>query len=397
MIYIIMQTSEDNLNKNEELPIFEKWDDLNLKTELLRGIYAYGFENPSAIQKQAINPIIQGGDVIAQAQSGTGKTGTFSIGILNNIDLNKRFPQALILAPTHELAKQITTVIQGLGSFMNDLSIKTLVGGSSIEDDKQNMYENPPHIIVGTPGRVHDMLNRNIINSKYIKIFALDEADEMLSHGLKTQIYNIFQFLNSDIQVILFSATLPPEIIAITEKFTRTPTKITMKTEQLSLECINQYYVALENDEHKYDTLKNLYSSISLSQCIIYANSVGRVEELYNAMKKDDFPVCCIHSSMDKSQREQAFSNFRNGSYRVLISSNVTARGIDIQQVSTVINFDIPLCVHTYLHRIGRGGRWGKKGLAINFVTRRDVRKMREIENHYKIQINELPNSFTQN
>lgn len=390
-----MQTLEDNSNfQNENIPIFKKWDDLDLKTELLRGIYAYGFENPSEIQKRAIFPILQGGDVIAQAQSGTGKTGTFSIGILNSIDLKIKYPQALILAPTHELAKQITNVIYGLGSFMNGLNIKTFIGGSSLEEDKRNINENQPHIIVGTPGRIQDMLNRNIINPKFIKIFALDEADEMLSHGLKTQIYNIFQFLDTNIQVILFSATLPSEIIAITEKFTRTPTKITMKAEKLSLDCINQYYVALENDEHKYNTLKNLYSSISLSQCIIYANSVGRVEDLYNAMKKDDFPVCCIHSSMDKSQREQAFSNFRNGSYRVLISSNVTARGIDIQQVSTVINFDIPQCVNTYLHRIGRGGRWGKKGLAINFVTRRDVHKMREIENHYKIQISELPNSF---
>lgn len=391
-----MQTIEDNNNivLDDDVQIFEKWDDLNLKTNLLRGIYSYGFETPSPIQKRAIYPILKGGDVIAQAQSGTGKTGTFSIGILNSIDLSLNYPQALILAPTHELAKQISTVVSSLGSFMQGLTVKILVGGSSIEEDKRDILKNPPHIIVGTPGRVHDILNRHIINTEHINIFALDEADEMLSFGLKTQIYNIFQFLNSNIQVILFSATLPPEIIAITEKFTRSPTKITMRVEQLSLDCINQYYVAVENDTQKYETLKDLYSSISLSQCIIYANSVGRVEELYKTMKNDDFPVCCIHSSMDKSQRELAFTSFRNGTYRVLISSNVTARGIDIQQVSTVINFDIPQCVHTYLHRIGRGGRWGKKGLAINFITRRDINKMREIEEHYKIQIKELPNNI---
>lgn len=381
-----MQTVEDSI------PIFEKWDDLNLKTELLRGIYSYGFENPSPIQKIAIHPIIKGGDVIAQAQSGTGKTGTFSIGILNSIDLSDAVaaPQALILAPTHELAKQISSVITNIGSCMKGLVIKTLVGGSSMEEDKRDIQENPPHIIVGTPGRVQDMLNRRFIRADNIRIFALDEADEMLSFGLKTQIYNIFQFLNENVQVILFSATLPPEILAITEKFTRSPTKITMLAEKLSLECIDQYYIPLENDMHKYECLKDIFSSISVSQCIIYCNSVGRVVDLYNSMRSDGFPVCCIHSNMDKTQREAAFMSFRNGTYRVLISSNITARGIDIQQVSTVINFDISQCVHTYLHRIGRGGRWGKKGLAINFVTRRDVRKMREIETHYKIQIREF-------
>lgn len=379
-----MQTMED------AIPIFEKWDDLNLKTDLLRGIYAYGFENPSPIQKRAIHPILKGGDVVAQAQSGTGKTGTFSIGILNSIDLCGGAPQALVLAPTHELAKQIATVMSGLGSGMHGLIIKTLVGGASMEEDRADIRENPPHIIVGTPGRVHDMLNRGIIRADKIRIFALDEADEMLSFGLKTQIYNIFQFLDPAVQVILFSATLPPEILAITDKMTRQPTRITMRAEQLTLDCIDQYYVALENDYHKYDYLKDLYSAISVSQCIIYCNSVGRVVDLYNSMRDDGFPVCCIHSNMDKSQREKSFASFRNGTYRILISSNVTARGIDIVQVSTVINFDIPQCVHTYLHRIGRGGRWGKKGLAINFVTRRDVRKMREIEGHYKIQIREF-------
>ena len=381
-----MQTVED-----AQSPVFEKWDDFNLKTDLLRGIYSYGFENPSPIQKRAIYPILKGGDVIAQAQSGTGKTGTFSIGILNSIDLNINAPQAIILAPTHELARQIATVMSGLGSCMHGLVIKTVVGGASMEEDRADIRENPPHIIVGTPGRVHDMLNRGIIRAEHVRIFSLDEADEMLSFGLKTQIYNIFQFLDTNVQVVLFSATLPPEILAITEKFTRTPTRITMRAEQLSLDCIDQYYVPLENDYYRYEYLKELYSVISVSQCIIYANSVGRVVHLYNTMRDDGFPVCCIHSNMDKSQREQSFANFRNGTYRILISSNVTARGIDIVQVSTVINFDVPHCVHTYLHRIGRGGRWGKKGLAINFVTRRDVRKMRDIEGHYKIQIREYP------
>lgn len=386
----------DISNTTVELPtdpprLPEKWDDLPLKHELLRGIYSYGFERPSAIQTRAIGPILSGIDVIAQAQSGTGKTGAFTISVLNMVDPKIPHTQALIMAPTHELVYQISTVISNLGAMIPDLHIKTLVGGKSIENDIQSIQENTPHIIIGSPGRVYDILRRRILPStNYIKHFVLDEADEMLSHGLKTQIYNIFQFMNTEVQVVLFSATFPREIEILTEKFMRSPVKIMMTAEKLSLDCIEQYYVALHSDDEKYERLRDFYSEISILQCIIYCNSVERVMTLYHSMMRDGFPVCCIHSSMDKAERERAFANFRSGTFRVLISSNVTARGIDIQQVSTVINFDIPKCVHTYLHRIGRGGRWGKKGVALNFVTRQDVRKMRDIENHYKIQIREI-------
>ena len=197
---------------------------------------------------------------------------------------------------------------------------------------------------------------------KTLKLIILDEADEMLSSGFKDQVYDIFQFLPPKIQVALFSATMPTELNTLTEKFMRNPVKILVKTEQLTLEGIKQYYIALESDGEKYDALKDLYGELSLSQCIIYCNSVNRVQDLYDAMTKDDFPVCQIHSSMDKFEREKSFKDFSVGKMRVLISSNVTARGIDVQQVSTVINFDIPRCVHTYLHRIGRSGTLGEKG-----------------------------------
>jgi len=235
------------------------------------------------------------------------------------------------------------------------------------------------------------MIRRNKINCKHIKLVILDEADEMLSTGFKEQVYNIFQYFNCEIQVALFSATLPNSIYPIINKIMRNPVKISVKTEMLTLEGISQYYVALEDDRQKYATLKDLFSFLSVSQCIIYCNSIKRVSDLYEAMKDDGFPVCCIHSNMDKSARDNAFTDFKNGKSRVLISSNVTARGIDIQQVSIVINFDLPKCVHTYLHRIGRSGRWGRKGVGINFITRRDVGKMKEIETHYASQINELP------
>jgi len=184
---------------------------------------------------------------------------------------------------------------------------------------------------------------------------------------------------------------LPPNIFAITDKLMRDPVRICVKAEQLTLEGISQFYVAVEDDRQKYATLKHIFSYLTVSQCIIYCNSVKRVADLYEAMREDDFPVCCIHSSMDKPSREAAISDFRNGKSRVLISSNVTARGIDIQQVSIVINFDVPKDVHTYLHRIGRSGRWGRKGVGINFITRRDITKLKEIEGYYSCEIREMP------
>jgi len=277
---------------------------------------------------------------------------------------------------------------------MPGLKTKVLVGGSSIDEDADDLKNNIPHIIVGCPGRVYDMMRRNHIISKNINLVILDEADEMLSSGFKEQIYNIFRYFHSEIQVALFSATLPQYIYSITNKFMRNPVKISVTPEKLTLEGIKQYFIAVEDDRHKYDQLKSLYSFISLSQCIIYCNSVKRVADLFEAMKEDKFPVCAIHSNMDKFERDNAFSEFRSGKARVMISSNVTARGIDIQQVSTVINFDVPKDVHTYIHRIGRSGRWGRKGTGINMITRRDIPKIKEIEQYYHTQIDELPNQF---
>jgi len=382
---------EENYDSSYEI---SNWDELEIDPNILRGIYSYGFEKPSPIQCKSIKAILLKKDIIAQAQSGTGKTAAFTIGALGLIDVKIKTTQILILSPTRELSLQTANVIKNIGNMMEGLVVQTLVGGSSIDESIDQLKKNTPHVIVGCPGRVFDMIRREKIQSGNIKLVILDEADEMLSTGFKEQVYNIFHYFNNEIQVALFSATLPNYIHNITNKFMRNPIKIFVKTEGLTLEGISQYYVALEDDKQKYLTLKDLYSVISLSQCIIYCNSVKRVSELYEAMLQDEFPVCCIHSSMEKIERENAFAEFRNGKYRVLISSNVTARGIDIQQVSCVINFDLPKCVHTYLHRIGRSGRWGRKGVGINFITRRDISKMKEIEQHYNSQINELPSQF---
>jgi translation initiation factor 4A len=370
------------------------WDELEMDPNILRGIFAYGFEKPSPIQKKAIKPIMHEKDIIAQAQSGTGKTAAFCIGALSRINLAINNTQILILSPTRELTTQTASVITSLGSMMNGFKVQTLFGGCHIDDNYDSLKKNIPHVICGCPGRVYDMMRRDKITSKNIKLVILDEADEMLSSGFKEQIYNIFQYFNTNIQVALFSATLPENIYAITNKIMRNPVKICVTAELLTLEGISQFYVAVEDDRQKYATLKDLYGMASMSQCIIYCNSVKRVSDLYEAMVEDDFPVCCIHSNMEKAERDLSFAEFRNGKCRVLISSNVTARGIDIQQVSTVINFDIPKCVHTYLHRIGRSGRWGRKGVGINFITRRDISKLKEIEQYYSSEIKEMPSDL---
>jgi superfamily II DNA/RNA helicase len=373
----------------------QTWDELDINPNLLRGIYAYGFEKPSPIQQRAIRPLILKKDIVAQAQSGTGKTATFTIGALANVDTTDNNTQILVLSPTKELTLQTSKVFESIGSMIEGLRVQVLYGGSYVEEGSSFSNKNTPHVICGCPGRVFDMMRRGNITSKKIKLVILDEADEMLSAGFKDQVYNIFQYFGDHIQVGLFSATMPDGINNIISKIMRDPVRISVKREMLTLEGISQFFVAIDDDRQKYMTLKELFSYLSLSQCIIYCNSVKRVQDLYEAMKEDEFPVCRIHSGMDKSDRESAFNDFRIGNSRVLISSNVTARGIDIQQVSIVINFDLPKCVHTYLHRIGRSGRWGRKGVGINFITRRDVQKMKEIEQHYSTQISELPGELS--
>jgi translation initiation factor 4A len=395
--------NESNSNNNSypkheyEVVDYESWDDieeLQERADILRGIYGYGFEKPSPIQKRAIRPFMLGYDIIAQAQSGTGKTGCFAIGSLYRINPKVRSLQAMVMAPTRELSRQISSVISSISTQIEGFKSYLLVGGTSSELDKENLYHDVPHIVIGCPGRIHNMLHRKYIDPRSVKLIVIDEADEMLSQGFKEQVYNIFQFLPSDVQVGLFSATMPADLYSLTEKFMRDPVKILVKSEMLSLEGIAQYYVGLEDDSSKYATLKDLYGRISMSQCIIYCNSVKKVADLHEAMVLDGYPACCIHSNMDKDERVESYNNFKNGKFRVLISSNVTARGIDIQQVSTVINFDVPRDVYTYLHRIGRSGRWGRKGVGINFVTKRDFRKIKEIEAYYHTNIQELPENF---
>jgi superfamily II DNA/RNA helicase len=380
----------DHNNTNYEIIKYENWNNFNLKDDLLRGIYSYGFEKPSNIQQIAIKPALDKRDLIAQAQSGSGKTGTFTISILELININVNQTQAIVVAPTRELATQISNVFSNIGSFMQNLKIKTLVGGSPIQRDISYLKYKNPHVIIGCIGRINDMVNRKLLHIEELKILCLDEADELLSNTFRIQMQQLITNINKSAQILIYSATMSNEIINLTNLFMNDPVKIIVEKEKISLECIEQMFIPLNSDMHKYEMLKYIFEKVSITQCIIYVNDINRVQELTDAMNKDGFPVCCIHGSCDRADRDNILQDFRNGKFRVLISSNITARGIDIQQIGVVINFDVPKNVNTYLHRIGRSGRWGRKGMAINFVTRYDVHHMKKIENHYKITITEL-------
>ncbi|RAR06791.1 atp-dependent rna helicase eif4a [Stemphylium lycopersici] len=369
--------------------ITDSFDNMNLKAELLRGVYAYGFERPSAIQQRAIMPVIKGNDVIAQAQSGTGKTATFSISTLQKIDSNVKACQALILAPTRELAQQIQKVVVAIGDFM-DIQCHACIGGTSVRDDMKALQDGP-QVVVGTPGRVHDMIQRRVLKTDHMKMFVLDEADEMLSRGFTEQIYDIFQLLPQSTQVVLLSATMPQDVLEVTTKFMRDPVRILVKKDELTLEGIKQFYIAVEKEDWKLDTLSDLYETVTITQAVIFCNTRRKVDWLTDKLTARDFTVSAMHGDMDQAQRDVIMKEFRSGSSRVLIATDLLARGIDVQQVSLVINYDLPANRENYIHRIGRGGRFGRKGVAINFVTADDVRMMREIEQFYSTQIEEMP------
>ena len=245
--------------------------------------------------------------------------------------------------------------------------------------------------MVGTPGRVLDMMKRGFMKTDYLKLFCLDEADEMLSRGFQNQIKDIFKYLPGDIQILLFSATLPPDILKLTKHFMREPAKILVKSQELTLEGIRQYYIAVEQDQWKMDVLLNLYANLDINQALIYCNTKKRVEELEKTMAEHEFTVSIMHGEMDQIKRDIVMKQFRQGAVRVLITTDLLARGIDVQQVGLVVNYELPIKKENYIHRIGRAGRFGRKGTAINFVLPQDARFIKEIQDHYNTQIEEMP------
>jgi translation initiation factor 4A len=375
--------------------LVSSFDDFNFDHSLLRGIYGYGWEKPTPIQQRAIKPMMDGRDTLAQAQSGTGKTGAFSLGALAIIDAADRSSQVLILSPTRELARQTYDVISDVGRFIENLGIVQCVGGTSVRQNAREL-EGASQIVVGTPGRLFHMISMGALRVDRLQMIILDEADEMLDRGFRDIMYDTFKTIPADTQVCLFSATYTDEIIDMTKKFLREPTKILVKKADVTLDGIKQYYVNCEREEFKFQTLCDLYEHISVSQMIIFCYTQRKTEQLRDLLEQNDFCCSHIHGGMTTEERQLKMKLFKSGSTRVLITTDLLGRGIDAN-VSLVLNYDLPhQDLASYIHRIGRSGRFGKKGLAINFCTNsnQDAYTMAELQRYYCTVISELPNDI---
>ena len=380
-----------------EIKKYTSFDEMSLPDELLRGVYSYGFERPSEIQTMAIVPMRERRDLLAQAQSGTGKTGTFIIGGLCNLDTSLNEVQMVVLCPTRELADQTTEVSKGIGEFMK-LRVHTLTGGTSVSEDlailNQSKIGPPhvPHLLVATPGRLYDLLHRKAVNPKTIRVLILDEADQMLEARFREQVHCILGMGWSEkTQVALLSATMIPEITVVAKSLLNNPVTILLDPDDVTLEGIKQWYVKVDRDEYKLDTLCDIWEHLSIQQATIFVNTRARAEWLGEQMRSRGFDLDFIHGDMSVSERKSRMQDFRSGKCRVLISTDLIARGIDVQQISVVINFELPVQRENYIHRIGRSGRYGRKGASINMVTEREMRAQAEIESFYGTKINVLP------
>jgi translation initiation factor 4A len=380
-----------------------EFDSMDFPTALLRGVYSFGFDTPSKVQRQAIVPIKNGLDTIAQAPSGTGKTGAFVIGALARIHgslVDSETPPAVrcvILSPTRELAIQTCDVAKALSRFIQSPHsqevVGQFVGGESIRENLSRARSSPA-IAVGTPGRVIDLITRGALVVSNVDLLILDECDELLSRGFEDQIKETLRFLQKDCQTVFVSATMSDEVRGLMAKIIREPcVKIFVERSKVSLEGISQFYVSIE-EQHKLETLRDLYANCSVAQSVIFASSKRKVDWLEEQLTLSGHAVSAIHSDMDRERRQDLIRQFKAGTTRVLVASDIIGRGIDAQHVSCVINYDLPHDKAQYIHRVGRCGRYGRKGIAINFVTPSDVGTFREIESHYSITIPELPADF---
>jgi len=374
--------------------VYDTFDEMNLNDELVRGIYNYGFEQPSKIQQLAIVPMSQRNDILAQSQSGTGKTGAFTIGALSTVDSTLKAPQVLVICPTRELSQQTERVAQAIGSYMN-LKVLSATGGNQIRADVSAL-KSGAQFIVGTPGRVFDLICRGELSVEHIQYVILDEADQMLEDLFADQIRSILNSkFPSSTRLALFSATMPKNVLEIAENYLNNPVRILLPPDEVTLEGIKQYYVQLDREDWKLPVLLDLYQQITVNQALIYVNKRQKAEWLAKQLSSHGFTLEFIHGEMEVAERKKRMEDFRSGMTRVLISTDLLARGIDVQQVSLVINYEMPIQRENYVHRIGRSGRYGKKGSAINLICGDEMNAVKEIETHYSTTIMELPEDLS--
>lgn len=364
-----------------------EFEDMYLRRELLMGIFEAGFEKPSPIQEEAIPKALQRRDVLARAKNGTGKTAAFVIPTLQQVDPTENKIQALLLVPTRELALQTSQVCKTLGKHMG-IQVMVTTGGTTLKDDILRLSETV-HVLVGTPGRILDLAGKNVADLSHCPVFVMDEADKLLSPEFAPVMEQLLSYLPADRQVMLFSATFPMIVKDFKEKHMKTPYEINLM-EELTLRGVTQYYAYVE-ERQKVHCLNTLFSKLQINQSIIFCNSTNRVELLAKKITELGYSCFYSHAKMLQSHRNRVFHDFRNGQCRNLVCSDLLTRGIDIQAVNVVINFDFPKNSETYLHRIGRSGRFGHLGLAINLVTYEDRFNLYKIEQELGTEISPIP------
>ncbi|BDA43369.1 DEAD-box ATP-dependent RNA helicase 8 [Coccomyxa sp. Obi] len=364
-----------------------EFEDYVLKRELLMGIYEKGFEKPSPIQEESIPIALTGRDILARAKNGTGKTAAFTIPLLERIDTSKNEIQAMILVPTRELALQTSQVCKELGKHLG-VEVMVTTGGTSLRDDIMRLHA-VVHIMVATPGRILDLASKDVAKLNKCRMLVMDEADKLLSPEFQPIIEQLISFLPAERQICLYSATFPVTVKQFKEKFLKKPYIINLM-EELTLKGITQYYAFVE-EKQKVHCLNTLFSKLQINQSIIFCNSVNRVELLAKKITELGYSCFYIHAKMLQSHRNRVFHDFRNGNCRNLVSSDLFTRGIDIQAVNVVINFDFPKNSETYLHRVGRSGRFGHLGLAVNLITYEDRFNLFRIEQELGTEIKPIP------
>jgi superfamily II DNA/RNA helicase len=362
------------------------FENLSLNQDLIKGVYLYGFKKPSKIQVEGIQTINTGRDCILQSQSGTGKTATYLLGVLNRLEPNNKC-QGLVITPTRELAIQVHKVAEEISKY-SELKIELCIGGTNF-----NTNLNSSNLVIGTLGRINHMIKEKNIKIGNLKLLTIDEADEMFADGISLELNNIISNCPFNSQLIFVSATLSDNVFNISKEIMNNPKQILLKKDEIPVELISQYYTDVEIEDNKFDVLLELYTLISTSQAIIFSNKISKVEWLGKKFEENNFPITCIHGKMTSKERNEVVKDFRDGKTRILLTTDLLSRGIDIPQVNLVINYDLPLNKETYIHRIGRCGRFGKSGIAISLVKMRDnndFKLLKRLKNHYKMNIEEL-------
>ncbi|KAJ8656189.1 hypothetical protein O0I10_008202 [Lichtheimia ornata] len=390
-----VKLADQQADPNSPLYSVKSFEELGLQPELLKGLYAMGFNKPSKIQERALPLLLSNPprNMIGQSQSGTGKTGAFVLTMLSRVDPSVKLPQAICLAPSRELARQTMDVVLEMSKFTQvttALAVKdSLVKGRAVQ----------AQIIVGTPGTVMEAIRRRLLPVQALKIFCLDEADNMLDQsGLGDQSLRIQQMIRGKPQILLFSATFPDHVRKFASKFAPGANEISLRREELSVDAIKQFYMDCDSVEHKYEVLCNLYDLLTVSQSIIFCAKRESSDEIARRMTEMGHAVVSLHGGMTPEERDKVMDDFRRGEFKVLITTNVLARGIDISQITLVINYDLPTDnrgqpdYEAYLHRIGRTGRFGRTGVSINFVHNKQTWQMVEmIEKHFEREITRIP------